>query len=33
MKTRIVIHLLAYILTGDIEHWYETQHYYYMKKN
>ncbi len=32
MKERIVIHFLSYLLTGDIEHWYEVQHYFYMKK-
>ena len=29
---RIVIHAIKYILTGNKVHWYEVEHYYYMKK-
>lgn len=29
---RIIIHATKYILTDNKSHWYEDEHYYYMKK-
>lgn len=30
--TRIIKHSIMYVLTFNIEHYYEVTHYYYMKK-
>lgn len=29
---RIIQHALKYAITFDLRHWYEIQHYWYMKR-